>query len=723
MSDLWCCLSVASGCGHGSSGATERVALYLRVSSEEQRDRETIEIQREFLEQYRNLYELEVADIYKDDGISGTIPLHERAEGRRLLDDAKAGKFDVVLVYKLDRLGRSLLVIVDAHDRLQTAGVSLRSATEPIDTSNPSGRLIFQMLASFAEYERETIGERTRAGLHRALRNGKYVGRIPYGYKLAQDGSSLEVVEDEAAIVREIIERIAQGSTLYSESKRLNDESIPSPGWRFKSANAGKRKYGTSWSPTTVAAIVHQSAYSGTHKVKINGGETLIERSVPAIVDTALQKRASSALAENKRYPNRRADRQYLLRGLVKCEACGLACSGRTSAIKGRKYSYYVCKANPREPGRGRRVQPHRAAHVSAPWLEELVWTDVKQFLENPGEALHRVHEQLEEKADESASLSVRHADLSRRLVAKQAEKDRYIRLYAQDHISEEELETYLLDLRNQISNLRLLIESVEADLSVSAENKLTAKNAEAWLLMLRERIAEVEEDTEEAFAKRRELIKLLVERIDSGRDENGRARVQITYRFGPPSEPEQEDRFVAGEQNSLVFIQGAKSRSTSSMASSTVKTTASSPGLRISLPVGITTSPSRSSAATMAPSGKPTSESGRPVTLLCGGTLSSIISAPLSRRATSTISPRRTNRRMASAASIRGEIVRSTPRASASGANSPLLTPAIVIRAPSWRAYIAARRFARSSPVTATKASERSTRSWRRKSREMPSS
>jgi site-specific DNA recombinase len=71
--------------GHGSGGAAERVALYLRVSSEEQRDRETIEIQREFLEQYRNLYELEVTDIYKDDGISGTIPLHERAEGRRLL--------------------------------------------------------------------------------------------------------------------------------------------------------------------------------------------------------------------------------------------------------------------------------------------------------------------------------------------------------------------------------------------------------------------------------------------------------------------------------------------------------------------------------------------------------------------------------------------------------------------------------------------------------------
>src|SRR5215217_8927245 len=130
----------------------ERVGLLLRVSTEEQRDRETIEIQREFLDQYCGLYEVEVAGVYADDGISGTIPLHERPEGRRLLEDAKAGLFDVVLVYRLDRLGRSLLVIVDAHDRLEATGVSLRSATEPIDTSTPSGRLIFQMLASFAEY-------------------------------------------------------------------------------------------------------------------------------------------------------------------------------------------------------------------------------------------------------------------------------------------------------------------------------------------------------------------------------------------------------------------------------------------------------------------------------------------------------------------------------------------------------------------------------------------
>jgi site-specific DNA recombinase len=92
---------VPSTNGHGAK--PQRVALYLRVSSEEQRKKATIDLQHEFLEGYCRLHELEVAESYADDGISGTIPLHERPEGGRLLEDAKEGKFATVLVYRLDR--------------------------------------------------------------------------------------------------------------------------------------------------------------------------------------------------------------------------------------------------------------------------------------------------------------------------------------------------------------------------------------------------------------------------------------------------------------------------------------------------------------------------------------------------------------------------------------------------------------------------------------------
>src|SRR5215216_404724 len=99
---------------HDPDSDVGKVALYLRVSSDEQRDRESIKTQREFFDQYCELYGLEVTEIYADDGVSGTIPLHERPEGRRLLEDAKEGKVQIVLVYRLDRLGRSLLVTVEA---------------------------------------------------------------------------------------------------------------------------------------------------------------------------------------------------------------------------------------------------------------------------------------------------------------------------------------------------------------------------------------------------------------------------------------------------------------------------------------------------------------------------------------------------------------------------------------------------------------------------------
>src|SRR3712207_2661356 len=142
----------------GSGGSGERIALYMRVSSEEQAERMTIGTQEEFLEQYRALYGHEVTGVYKDEAISGTVPRHERPGGRSLLEGAKGGVFDVVLVYKLERIGRTLLNVVDAHDRLDACGVALRSASVPIDTSSPSGRLIFHMLASFAEFERGKIG-------------------------------------------------------------------------------------------------------------------------------------------------------------------------------------------------------------------------------------------------------------------------------------------------------------------------------------------------------------------------------------------------------------------------------------------------------------------------------------------------------------------------------------------------------------------------------------
>ena len=546
--------------GNGSKSETARVALYLRVSSEEQRERQTIQTQREFLSEYARVMGLEVVDNYLDDGVLGTIPLEERSEGKRLLEDARAGKFDTVLVYKLDRLGRTLLVIVEAHDKLAEFGVGLRSPHEAIDTSTPHGRFAFQTLASVAELERENIRTRTRDGLHRAFRAGKYMGVVPYGY-VANKDARLEVVREEAEVVREIFGRITGGASLYAVAKELNERHIPPPGRRYGS---GKRRWQNRWAPTTVRNIVHQRAYSGVHEVTLGGSER-VERPVPAVIDPLVQEQAKAALAEGKRRTyQREGSRKYLLAGLVKCAICGYGCSGHASTSKGKRRSYYTCITNFRAkvPQGG----PHGAPYVKAEWLEEEVWSDVRQFLENPGEVLDRVRTQIESN-DRIEQLEFEHERLERELADLSDERLAYLRQHARGAIeSEEELDTLLADVRGRTGNTRLLLENVEVTLENRRERRKLADSAAAWLATLRERLSEVEEDTEAAYLERRQLVKLLVANITVGRYADGKPHVQVTHRFGPPQVTEvgPEGGYVSGIPNDKTFdisMLGAGSR------------------------------------------------------------------------------------------------------------------------------------------------------------------
>ena len=190
---------------------------------------------------------------------------------------------------------------------------------------------------------------------------------------------------------------------------------------------------------------------------------------------------------------------------------------------------------------------------MSASWLEEVVWADIREFLENPGETLQRVRRELAGASD-TEELEARQADLSKRLAAKHQERDRYIRLCAQEYITEAELDAYLADLRTQTDNLTLLLESVEADLARKHQETELAASTEAWLFSLRERIHEVEGDSEEAFRARRQLVRLLVEGIvmeDRRKDEG--PSVRITYRFEEPSEREKD--FCEASRNTSEFL------------------------------------------------------------------------------------------------------------------------------------------------------------------------
>jgi site-specific DNA recombinase len=253
----------------------DKIALYARVSSDEQRESTSIETQEDFLADYCKLYGYALihpigeGNPYRDNGVSGTVPLHERPGGARLLEDVEAGLVQTVLVYRLDRLGRTLLSMIDAHNRIEEASCALQSATEPIDTSTPSSRLIFHMLASFAEFERETIVERTRDGMKRFFRGGRYTGRIPYGYDI---DSEWEVEEEEARVVRELMINLANGSTIRAEARRLNVLGVPAPDYRYRGR---PRVQGEEWKVSTISKMVSRSTYVGRHVVK-SGGEEIV---------------------------------------------------------------------------------------------------------------------------------------------------------------------------------------------------------------------------------------------------------------------------------------------------------------------------------------------------------------------------------------------------------------------------------------------------------------
>src|ERR1039458_100242 len=150
------------------------VAVYLRVSTEEQRERQSIATQREFAERYCQLHGLAVYRVYADDGVSGTVPLEHRPKGSQILRAARNGKFDQLLVYKLDRLGRETRLILNGVAELEELGVRIRSMTEEFDTGTSTGRLMLTLLSGFASPARAVIRERSVAGTNRIAESGAW---------------------------------------------------------------------------------------------------------------------------------------------------------------------------------------------------------------------------------------------------------------------------------------------------------------------------------------------------------------------------------------------------------------------------------------------------------------------------------------------------------------------------------------------------------------------
>jgi len=205
-----------------------RVAIYTRISTDEEHQPYSLEAQDTRLGAYIASQDgWELTRRYSD-RMTGSVL--ERPELQRALGDARLHRFDLLLVYRVDRLSRSVRGLAQILEELDHAHVLFRSATEPFDTGTPAGRMMVQMLGVFAEFERATMVDRVIAGMERkAARGGWLGGPNPYGYRYNPATSMLEPDEAEAATVRTIFD-------LYV-TKRLGTKAVACGAWSPHSAS------------------------------------------------------------------------------------------------------------------------------------------------------------------------------------------------------------------------------------------------------------------------------------------------------------------------------------------------------------------------------------------------------------------------------------------------------------------------------------------------------
>jgi site-specific DNA recombinase len=250
---------------------TVRCAIYTRKSSEEglEQDFNSLHAQREACAAYVASQASEGWQLlpgeYDDGGISGGTL--ERPALQRLLTDIAAGRIDIVVVYKVDRLTRSLLDFAKLVEKFDKAGTSFVSITQSFNTTTSMGRLTLNMLLSFAQFEREVTAERIRDKLAASKAKGMWMGGMPpLGYKA--DGRTLAIVEPHAAVVRDIYSRYLELGNVRLVDAQLRAEGVVVP---KRKAGTGRAFGGAPFSRGQLYAILKNPIYVGDipHKVSV----------------------------------------------------------------------------------------------------------------------------------------------------------------------------------------------------------------------------------------------------------------------------------------------------------------------------------------------------------------------------------------------------------------------------------------------------------------------
>ena len=332
-----------------------KVAIYTRVSTEDQmKEGYSIEVQQEYLLDHAKRLGWEVYKIYSDD-VSGYIL--DRPALKEMFKDAKSKKFELIITHKLDRFSRKLKDLLNIVDELEGYGVAYKSATEPFDTSTSAGKLMFQQLGSFAEFERNRIKERVFPGMIKGVQQGNWQGAryAPYGYRYNKEKKLLEVVPEEVDIVKMIYTMYLSNKTTGQIAEYLYVKAYKTrSGGKFGSKLVcdilknliyiGKLVWNRSHYDTkqkTLTRVGYKYVRNDPSKIIVAQG-----RHQPIICQEDFDLVQKKLRANRKGVLHRRNVFEYPLTGILYCAKCGYRYQGTSNCsnhrLKRRK-RWYKC--------------------------------------------------------------------------------------------------------------------------------------------------------------------------------------------------------------------------------------------------------------------------------------------------------------------------------------------------------------------------------------------
>jgi site-specific DNA recombinase len=523
-------------------------AIYARVSSEQQREANTIASQTASLIEFAENHDLEVPEewVFQDEGYSGATL--ERPALERVRDLAAEGQIQVVLAYAPDRLSRKYAYQILLIEELARNGVETLFVKAP-QGSSAEDQLLVQFQGMIAEYERAQILERSRRGKRHRAQSGEVsvMSGAPYGYrymrKTEEAPAAYTVLEAEACVVQRIYEMYTvEGLSIGEITRRINAEGIPT------------RKASARWERSTVWAVLRNPAYRGlacfgktrassrTRVIRpqrrrgvitpsMTAGherprEEWIEIPVPALVSEDSFARAQELLEQNKIRSRRRTIEPSIVQGLVSCQKCGYAFARTSTRTSARKIHYYKCIGSDGWRKLGGPVC-NNGRFVRQDLLDPIVWDEVVRLLEDPTLIQQELDRRLE-AARSSNPTKKREQSLQRELAQVGKGIERLLSAYQEALLSIEQLRERMPALRQREQTLRAELQAITDQANDRATFLRLAETLTAFLARLRGAADTL------SINERQRIVRLVVKDVLIGED-TITIRHSIPLQQGPP--------------------------------------------------------------------------------------------------------------------------------------------------------------------------------------------